>query len=255
MLADLAELPSRDTASLASLRLIYYGAGRTDAQLIRTLAERHPHIAFAQGWGATETTGSVTMLTPADHRRALASEPDLLRTAGRALPGVDVQIQRDDAIAVRCDGLLLGTLEPDGVARPTLDDGYLVTGDLGHVDAAGYLHVAGRRDDAIKSGGLIVMPARVEEALLADPRVAEAAVFGAPDRRLGEAVTAYIVAVAGAHVDVEELRRLLRSRLGGFECPRIIRVVPHLPRSKAGQVDRPALRALERSAAEEVRWT
>jgi acyl-CoA synthetase (AMP-forming)/AMP-acid ligase II len=250
MLADLLELPDEELEQLRSLRIVYYGAGRTDPQMIRALAARCPGIGLAQGWGSTETSGSVTLLTPADHVRGIGVDTTLLQSAGRPLPGVSLEIDRDESmpdgvgtIAVRCPGLLLGTLAPDGLVAEPLENGYLRTGDLGRVDAGGYLHVVGRSDDAIRSGGLTVMPSHVEEALLAYPTVREAVVFGVPDARLGEAVTACVVLAAGAKVDLDHLRDVLRTRLGGFELPQTIDVVDSLPRNPAGKLDRVALRA------------
>jgi long-chain acyl-CoA synthetase len=249
MLADLLELPDEELEQLRSLRIVYYGAGRTDPQMIRALVARRPGIGLAQGWGSTETSGSVTLLTPADHVRGIGVDTTLLQSAGRPLPGVSLEIDRDESmpdgvgtIAVRCPGLLLGTLAPEGLVAEPLENGYLRTGDLGRVDAGGYLHVVGRSDDAIRSGGLTVMPSHVEEALLAYPAVREAVVFGVPDARFGEAVTACVVFAAGAKVDLDDLRDVLRTRLGGFELPQTIDVVDSLPRNPAGKLDRVALR-------------
>jgi acyl-CoA synthetase (AMP-forming)/AMP-acid ligase II len=236
MLADVVELSGAAAAHVRRrLKLVYYGAGRTDRNLLESLVSRYPGLSLAQGWGATETSGSVTLLAPDDHRRAFESAPHLLGSVGRPLPGVRVEIE-NERIVVRADGLALGALQGTNVQPLVRDDGALVTNDIGELDEDGYLYVRGRTDDAIKSGGLTVLPARVEAALRDLPGVEAAAVVGAPDERLGERVVAFVV--AKGFVDVEALR----DHLAGFELPRAVIAVDAIPLTAAGKVDRRALR-------------
>jgi acyl-CoA synthetase (AMP-forming)/AMP-acid ligase II len=241
MITDLLDLGTTTAERLRRLRLVYYGAGRTDARALTGLVERYPGLSLAQGWGATETAGSVTMLTPEDHRRAFTISPELLASAGRALPGVELEIAVDGRIRVRGEGLSLGFLDEGGILPLVADDGALTTNDLGELDPEGYLFIRGRSDDAIRSGGLSVLPARVEEALLACPGVAAAAVVGAPDERLGERAVAFVV---GTQLDIDAIREEARRRLAGFEVPRGLVVVDALPLTAAGKLDRRRLRAL-----------
>jgi acyl-CoA synthetase (AMP-forming)/AMP-acid ligase II len=241
MLSDVLELE----APLETLRVVYYGAGRTPTELIRRLAERRPRLGWAQGWGQTELSGGVTLLGLDDHRRGFAGDPELLESVGAPLPGVRLLLDGDrdepGEIAVAAEGLMLGHLAADGLVPPTLRDGALASGDLGWLDEAGRLHVAGRTDDVIKSGGLKVAPAEVEQALHCHPAVREAAVVGVDDARYGQAVAAFVVPRAGAELDPDDLRAWLRERLAGFKVPRRITLLDVLPRNANGKIDRARL--------------
>ncbi|HWQ29001.1 MAG TPA: 2-succinylbenzoate-CoA ligase, partial [Dehalococcoidia bacterium] len=131
--------------------------------------------------------------------------------------------------------------QPEASAR-ALRDGWLHTGDLGVVDAEGYLYVLDRRDDLIISGGENVYPAEVEAVLLAHPAVADAGVFGVPDERWGQAVAAAVVLAPGARVSEDELRAFCRERLAGYKTPAGIRFADALPRTTAGKLQRRLLR-------------
>jgi len=141
-------------------------------------------------------------------------------------------------ILVRGPTVMQGYLhDPQATAR-VLRDGWLYTGDVGYLDAAGALHVLDRRDDLIISGGENVYPAEVEAVLLEHPLVEDAGVTGLADADLGARVVAWIVVVAGATLDVESLRRHCRERLAGYKQPREFRCVAALPRNAAGKLQR-----------------
>ena len=163
------------------------------------------------------------------------------------LPEIEIRIETDGhgvptgtpgEIVVRGATVMRGYLDdPDATAR-VLRDGWLHTGDVGYLDAAGGLHVLDRRDDLVVSGGENVYPAEVEAVLLEHPAVEDAGVAGVDDTDLGARVVAWIVVAPGMVVDAEDLRRHCRARLAGFKQPREFRFVATLPRNAAGKLQR-----------------
>ena len=147
-------------------------------------------------------------------------------SAGRPLLTTHVRIEGDEIL-----------VQGPTVSKEALDpDGWLHTGDLGHIDEEGFLYVTGRRSEVIVSGGENVMPAEVESVLLAHPAVADAAVFGRPDPEWQEAVCALVVLAEGAEVGEDELRSHCAVSLAGFKVPKRIDFVSALPRSPSGKL-------------------
>jgi O-succinylbenzoic acid--CoA ligase len=178
-----------------------------------------------QTYGLTETCSQVTTLAPADARRKLGS-------AGRPLLTTHLRIQ---------DGEIL--IQGPTVAPGRADaDGWLHTGDLGHIDEEGFLYVVDRIDDLIVSGGENVVPAEVEEVLLRHPEVADAAVIGREDPEWQQAVTAVVVLVNGSDVSPDDLRRHCSESLAGFKVPKRVELAAALPRTPSGKLMRRALR-------------
>ncbi len=212
------------------LRYLHYGASRIDPTTLRKLLDALPGLKVGQIYGQTEGS-PITILMPEDHQAAAAGKDHLLRSAGRAAPGVIVVIDNPDEngigeIWARGDHLM----KPDA-------DGWLRTGDLGRLDGDGYLTVLDRKGDLIIRGGENVYPVEVEEVLRRHPGVADVAVVGIPNRRLGQVVTAHVVAQEPANPpDVAELRHHAREVLAGFKIPERWTFVPELPRNQAGKV-------------------
>ncbi len=204
-------------ADLSAPRAILIGGGPVpEAALEEALARG---ATVVQTYGMTETCSQVTTLSPEDARRKIGS-------AGRPLLTTHVRIDGDE-ILVQGPTVSKGALDPDG---------WLHTGDLGHIDEEGFLYVTGRRSEVIVSGGENVMPAEVESVLLAHPAVADAAVFGRPDPEWQEAVCALVVLVEGAEVGENELRSHSAVSLAGFKVPKRIDFVSALPRSPSGKL-------------------
>jgi acyl-CoA synthetase (AMP-forming)/AMP-acid ligase II len=158
-----------------------------------------------------------------------------------ATDGTDLAVGEPGEILVRGPTVMQGYLnDPPATAR-ALRDGWLHTGDVGYVDAAGALHVLDRRDDLVVSGGENVYPAEIESVLLEHPAVADAGVTGVPDDDLGARVVAWIVAAPGAAQDAAALGSHCRERLAGFKQPREFRFVDSLPRNAAGKLLRRSL--------------
>jgi len=208
---------------LSGPRAILVGGGPVPKEPLEEALARGATVV--QTYGLTETCSQVTTLAPADARRKLGS-------AGRPLMTTHLRIQ---------DGEIL--VQGPTVAPDCLDaDGWLHTGDLGHIDEEGFLYVEDRIDDLIVTGGENVVPSEVEEVLLRHPEVAEAAVVGRDDPEWQQAVTAVVVLREGAAAGPEDLRRHCAAQLAGYKVPKRIELAAALPRTPSGKLMRRALR-------------
>jgi acyl-CoA synthetase (AMP-forming)/AMP-acid ligase II len=219
---------------LPSLRLLQYGGAPIRPETLAALLAREPGLDVVSLYGQTEGS-PLASLSSSDHRLAVSTRPDLLRAAGRAAPGVELRVEAGEVLARAAHLFRTGP------------DGWLRTGDLGHLDAEGYLYLTGRAGDVIVRGGENVHPLEVEAVLRSHPTVRDVAVAGVPDDRLGQTVGAWIVTAAGGGepgngIDSEELRAWARSRLAGFKVPTVWIVVDAIPRNANGKVLRRELR-------------
>ena len=218
------------------LRHLAYGGARMPLPVLERALELFPDTDFVNAYGLTESSSTVSILGPADHRRG---DRKLLTSAGRPLPGIEVKIV-DGEIWLRGEQVSGAYLE----AGSKLDaDGWLHTGDHGSLDDEGYLYVTGRADDMIISGGENIAPAEVEDALLRHPDVAAAAVVGVPDDEWGERVAAMVVPRAGAELAVPDLAAWARERLGGLKAPAPLVLCDELPTGPTGKVLKRDVRA------------
>lgn len=249
--ACLTAVPDVAQRRYDSLRLIHYGASPIAEQTLRRAVAVF-QCDFSQGYGMTEMTAAVTILSADDHRRALAEKPDLLLSAGRPTNGTEVRIVDGDdtpvptgeigQILVRGPQLMKGYWNQPEATAEALRGGWLHTGDAGVMDEEGYLFIRDRFKDMIVSGGENVYPRVVEEILYQHPAVAEAAVIGVPDERWGETVKAIVVLRQGTSATAEEIIDFCRDKIGGFERPRSVEFVAALPRTPSGKVLKRVLR-------------
>jgi acyl-CoA synthetase (AMP-forming)/AMP-acid ligase II len=213
------------------LRCLQYGASRIDPGTLRRLLAALPGVDLVQIYGQTEGS-PITALTLDDHRRAAAGDDRLLASAGRAAPGVEITVHEPDAEGIgEVWARAAHLMKPD-------PDGWLRTGDLGRIDAEGYLTLAGRTGDMIIRGGENVYPAEVEDVIRSLPGVADVAVVGLPDQRLGQVVAAFVVAAADrvAPLETDALRAATRQVLAGFKVPDRWVFLDELPRNATGKV-------------------
>jgi len=206
-------------------RVLQYGAAPMDPGTLREALEVLPDVEFVQVFGQTEVS-PVTALSAVDHRRA-----ELLPTVGRAVPGVELLVEEPDD-----DGVgELAVRAPHTFVHDT--DGWHRTGDLGRIDAEGYVTLHGRVHDRIVRGGENIYPLEVERALATCPGVREVAVVGQPDRRWGEVVKAVVVAAdPSAPPTLDALRAHGEATLAGFKLPTVLEVTDALPRNANGKI-------------------
>ncbi|MET0969514.1 MAG: fatty acid--CoA ligase [Tardiphaga sp.] len=240
--------PRAREMDFSRLRYILYGASPIPAALLRECISVFG-CGFVQMYGMTETTGTIVVLAPEDH----VEGRDCMRSAGRALPGVEIAIL-DGAgqplppgevgeIATRSSSNMVGYWNmPEATVRTLDGDNWLRTGDAGYLDGDGYLYIHDRIKDMIISGGENIYPAEVESAICDHPDVAEVAVIGVPDETWGEAVKAVVALKPGRHVDAAELIGFARERIATFKSPKSIDFIPALPRNASGKILRRQLR-------------
>jgi long-chain acyl-CoA synthetase len=235
-----------------SLRAIAYGGGKMPQPVIERALELFPGVDFTNAYGLTETSSTVTLLGPDDHREAMASADANVRrrlgSVGRPLPSVEIEI-RDP------DGRMLGPEEPGEIyvrgpqvsgeylERNALDDdGWFPTRDAGFLDAEGYLYLSGRADDVIVRGGENISPGEIEDVLLSHEAVADAVVLAIPSVEWGETVGAAVVLKPDQQVTVHDLQHLVKSRLRSSRVPEVIRFEESLPYTDTGKLLRRVVR-------------
>jgi|SRR5581483_2371277 len=257
MVKKLLDEPDLERRNLSSLEILSYGGAAMPFPVVRRAIERFPrNVGFVNAFGQTETTSTLTILGPEDHRlegtpAEVEKRTKRLTSIGRPLPDVEVQIVGDDAtplatgevgeIWVRTPRVMKGYA--GSRESPLVGDGWLPTRDMGWIDEDGYLYVAGRKDDMIIRGGENIAPAEVEAVLQSHPAVEEAAVIGVPDLEWGQRVAAFVVVRGGATVGADALAEFCRERLASFKKPEIIEFVPELPKNPMGKILRRELRA------------
>ena len=252
-IVGLLDAEGPDGPGLPTLRSLSYGGGRMPLPTIRRALELLPTTAFVNAYGLTETSSTVALLGPDDHREAVASEDPTVRSrlgsAGRPLPTMEVTIRDDlgDEVPVGESGEIWVRGEQvsgeyrDSPPRLT-DDGWFPTHDGGWMDADGFLHVTGRIDDVIVKGGQNISPGEIEEVLVGHEAVADAAAIGLPDRQWGERIVAAVVLRPGGSATADELRDAVRDRLRSNRTPDHVEFVTALPYNDTGKLLRRALR-------------
>ncbi|MFK0288099.1 class I adenylate-forming enzyme family protein [Streptomyces sp. NPDC090499] len=234
--AMLETLLAAGEARHETLRTLQYGGAPVRPGTLRRTYEAMPGVRMLNMFGQTEGS-PISVLTPEDHREAVAGRTELLRSVGRPAPGVEVRVE-----GAGPDGVGEIHARADHFFRIDAE-GWLHSGDLGRIAEDGYLYLLGRRTDMIIRGGENVHPLEVETVLAAHPGVADAAVTGVPDERLGQTVVAFVVpADPGAPPPPAALRSHTRARLSGFKVPVRWWFVADLPRNANGKVVRRRLR-------------
>jgi acyl-CoA synthetase (AMP-forming)/AMP-acid ligase II len=227
-----------DKARLSTLRAGVTGAADIPVELVRRIHDELPFQTLMTGYGLTEA-GNVTLSRPGD------SFEDVATTAGLPCDGVDVRIAEDGEVLVRGYGVMQGYLDdPAATAEAIDDDGWLHTGDLGNFDSAGRLRIDGRKKDMFIVGGFNAYPAEIEGFMLEHPAVAQVAVIGVPDQRLGQVGKAFVVPTHNAKgaLSEQDLIAWCRDRMAGFKAPRYVEFLDELPLNATGKVMKDQLR-------------
>lgn len=251
LFATLLNLPGFDRSRTQTLRTAFVGAAAVPTELIQAMHERMGIERVINAYGLIEVC--VVSMTRADDPPGV-----IATTTGRAMPGVEVRIVKEgeegsavDAaegepgeVWVRSQGVMRGYFrDPEQTAATIVEGGWCRTGDVGLRDAAGHLRVVDRLKDAYNCGGFSAYPAEIENQLLAYDGIAQVAVVGVPDERLGEVGHAFVIPAAGRTVDAEALIAWARRNMANYKVPRRIHVVESLPLNANGKVRKDRLRS------------
>ena len=227
MFARILESPALEGADLSSLRLAVSGAAPCP-WVLASEWRRRTGVRIVRGYGMTELFRPISYLA-----EEATDRPDSI---GRAVPGVELRVVEDE-LWIRSPAAMDGYLRaPEETAAVLAADGWFRTGDLATISDDGYVSIVGRKRELILRGGYSVVPGEVEQALLAHPAVAEAAVIGVAHPELGEEVAAFVTLRAGARAEPEDLIAFCRERLAGYKYPRRVTVVAAMPRSATGKI-------------------
>jgi long-chain acyl-CoA synthetase len=232
-----------ESYDLSALRRLVSGSAPLPAEVRDSWARRVPHVEVVEGYGCSETAASATASPPGRARPG---------SVGPAAPGVSIRIERpggslaatgeDGEICIRTPSLMTGYWHDPAATAQAIRDGWFHTGDIGHLDADGYLFIVDRLKDVIIRNGFNVYPRDVEEALLRHPAVAVCAVIGRPDPERGEEVAAFVQLAPGASATPDDLVAFAREHLSAVKYPREVHVIDQLPLTSIGKLDRKALR-------------
>jgi acyl-CoA synthetase (AMP-forming)/AMP-acid ligase II len=251
MLARIIEV-LEDGKGLPSMRHLSYGGGRMPLPVIEQALELLPGVNFVNAYGLTETSSSIAVLGPDDHREALESSDDNVRrrlgSVGRPLPTVEISIRDFDGNPLpqgeHGEVWVRGEQVSGEYAQKGTNDGngWFATKDGGYFDEGGYLFVEGRIDDVIVRGGENLSPGEIEDVLLEHPAVTDAVVFGIPDVEWGEVVAASVVLHQGRSVEPDELKQWVTKHLRSSRAPAVVQIRSELPYNDTGKVLRRVLR-------------
>ncbi|KMO68733.1 class I adenylate-forming enzyme family protein [Mycolicibacterium chlorophenolicum] len=247
MLDRIVSVLEARAVSLPTLRTLAYGGSKVPLPLVRKALDLLPTVGFVNAYGLTETSSTIAVLTPDDHRAALAAGDEAairrLGSVGRPVPGIDVEVRADD-------GRVLGPGEPGelfvrgeqvsgrytDIGSVLDENGWFPTKDAAYLDGEGYLFIGGRSDDTIIRGGENIAPAEIEDVLVEHPHVRDCAVVGADDPEWGQIIVAVVVAHQGTEPDIEDLRAHVRAQLRGSRTPDRVVFRNELPTNATGKV-------------------
>ena len=247
MLDRIVTVLESESTALPTLRTLAYGGSKVALPLVRKALELLPAVGFVNAYGLTETSSTIAVLTPDDHRVALGSDDDAvakrLGSVGQPVPSIEVQIRGED-------GTVLGAGETGelfvrgeqvsgrytGIGSVLDEQGWFPTKDVATLDEDGYLYIGGRSDDTIIRGGENIAPAEIEDVLVEHPHVRDCAVVGPEDPEWGQIIVAVVVPAPGTEPQPEELREFVRAQLRGSRTPDRVVFRDELPTNATGKV-------------------
>ena len=255
MLIMTMQEPDIDRYDLSSLRQVIYGSSPMAVEWIGKMLKRFTGVEMVQGYGLTETSPILTLLHAAEHERAIETgKHELLKSAGRQIPGVELKIvDAEDQpvptgqageVVVRGPNVAKGYLKRPEATEEAFREGWFYTGDIGRIDERGYLFLLDRKKDMIITGGEMVFSSEVEAVLYQNRKVHECAVIGVPDERYGEALLAAVVPAPGETLTDEELIVHCRDKIGGYKIPRRYVFLDELPKSAMDKILKTELRRI-----------
>jgi len=244
--------PDRRRFDLTSLRLAVTGAAIVPIEMIRRMQTELAFQTVLTGYGLTETNGTATMCRVGDPIETVSV------SCGRAIPDVEVRVVgpagevlapgEAGEVQIRGYHVMTGYLDDPAATAEAIDaEGWIRSGDIGVLDERGYLRITDRLKDMFIVGGFNAYPAEIEQWMLQHPAIAQAAVIGVADDRLGEVGRAYVVARPGQVIDVDALAAWCRDKMANFKVPRSFEVVGALPLNASGKIDKLELRARARA--------
>jgi acyl-CoA synthetase (AMP-forming)/AMP-acid ligase II len=247
MLARITEHLDGAPGMVPSLRSLAYGGSRMPRIILERALAAFPQVGFANAYGLTETSSTVAVLGPEEHRAALTSGDPAVRarlaSVGLAVPGVEIVVRAADGRPLPAGGigeiLIRGAQVSGnylGSGSVLTEDGWFPTRDQGWLDEAGYLFVEGRGDDTIIRGGENIAPAEIEEVIREHPGVCDCAVVGLPDEQWGERIAAFVVLQAQSAAAAEDIRSFVRARLRGSRTPDEVHFMDELPYTATGKL-------------------
>lgn len=248
MLGRIIEAMDRGAgAEVSSLRAISYGGGKMPLEVIHKALERFPHAGFTNAYGLTETSSTIALLGPEEHREALASTDPKVRarltSLGKPIPTVEIEIRDEEGRALppgEAGEIYVRGEQVSGEYRgkSALDaEGWFPTRDAGYIDGDGFLFLSGRADDVIVRGGENMSPGEIEDVLLTHPAIADACACAIPSVEWGEAVGTALVLREGHSAPSEaEIKQLVKDRLRSSRVPEKIAFVPELPYNEMGKL-------------------
>ncbi|WP_406163379.1 FadD3 family acyl-CoA ligase [Streptomyces sp. NBC_01005] len=245
---SLLDHPARSTHDLSALRLVVTGAAVVPLKLVERLRTELGIATVLTAYGLSEASGIVTMCRRGDPAETIAS------TSGRAIPDTEIRVLADPGtpgeVLVRGFNVMRGYFEdPETTAAAITPDGWLHTGDVGVLDEAGNLRITDRIKDMFIVGGFNAYPAEIEQLLGLHPDVADVAVVGVPDPRLGEVGRAYVVRRPGATTTADDLIAWSRREMANYKVPRAVEFMTELPRNASGKVVKGELRGRGQESA------
>jgi acyl-CoA synthetase (AMP-forming)/AMP-acid ligase II len=241
LLQGILDFPDRDAYDLSSLRLTVTGAAAVPVRLIERLRDEMTFETIITGYGLTETTGTVAMCRHDDDPETIAN------WSGRAIPdtelrvvddaGAEVPVGEPGEVVTRGYHVMGGYFEePEETAAAIDPDGWLHTGDIGVMDERGYVRITDRKKDMFIVGGFNAYPAEIEDLLLRNDEIAQVAVVGVPDERMGEVGVAFVVARPGRSIEADEVIAWARQHMANYKVPRAVEIVDALPVNASGKV-------------------
>jgi acyl-CoA synthetase (AMP-forming)/AMP-acid ligase II len=250
---DELEQDNISSDKLGSLTAIAYGGGKMPLPVIERALDLLPEVSFTNAYGLTETSSTVTLLDPDDHREAFNHDDLAIRarlgSVGKALPSIEIEIR--DESGNKLNQNQAGEIYVRGpqvsgeyAERSALiEDGWFPTRDAGYIDEYGYLYLSGRADDVIVRGGENISPAEIEDVLYQHGSISDVAAVAVPSEQWGEAIALAVVLKPGTELTEEDIRNLIRSKLRSSRLPEVIQFSQELPYNEAGKLLRRVIKS------------